>query len=87
MVQREGEREDVGLWEAEEEAEATAVAEGGAVPLAVPKDGKEGAAAADSEAAGLPVALATKEATGSCEGLCAGVDVEQREGKDEDVEL
>ena len=87
MVQGEEEREDVGLWEAEEETEAAAVAEGGAVPLAVPKDVKEGAAAADSEAAGLPVALAKKEATGSCEGLCADVEVEQREGKDEDVGL
>ena len=66
---------------------AAAVAEGGAVPLAVPRDVKDGVAADDDVAAGLPVMLDEKEAAGSCEGLCAGVEVEQREGEGEDVGL
>ena len=87
VEQREGEREDVGLRETEEEAVTTAVAEGGAVALAVLKDVDVGVAGDDGEAAGLPVALDEKDATESCEGLCARVEVGQREGKGDDVGL
>ena len=81
MAQRVGEREDMGLREGEEEAEAAEEplrvtlghwdAEKGAVPVSM----------------GLPEVRAEEEATESCEGLCAGVEVVQRVGERVEEEL
>ena len=81
VVQRVGEREEVGLWEEEEEKEEPKE------PLGVALGHADADAGAVPVRTGLPEALAEDEATESCEGLCARVKVGQREGKGEDVGL
>jgi hypothetical protein len=81
VVQRVGEREEVGLWEKEEEKEEPKE------PLGVALGHADADAGAVPVRTGLPEALAEDEATESCEGLCARVKVGQREGKGEDVGL